>query len=74
MKQRRINEVLRDAQRALTMETADFSCIHLMDNDAPLPKTEAEVTDFIRNRTRLWRQTWIESPINEALSLMNKTE
>lgn len=71
MRLRRIKEVLRDAQRTLTMETADFSRIWLSDDDAPLPKTEAEVTEFIRNRTRLWRQSWVEAPIQEALELLN---
>lgn len=69
MKQRRINEVLRDAQRTLAMETADFSQIV---PTTPLPKTEAEVTDFIRERTRLWRDSWIDAPIQEALNLLNQ--
>lgn len=72
MRTNKIKAVLRAARNTMTMATADFSRVHLMDDDAPLPKTEAEVTEFIRNRTRLWRQTWIEAPINEALELLNK--
>lgn len=69
MRTKRIQEVLREARKTLTMDNADFSLIVPL-ND--LPKTEADVTDFIRERTRLWRQSWIEAPINEALELLSK--
>jgi hypothetical protein len=33
----------------------------------PLPKTEAQVDEFIRRRTRLYLQTWVLPKIDELI-------
>jgi hypothetical protein len=40
--------------------------------DDTLPKTEKEVTEFIRRRTELWRESWIINPLELALEKLNK--
>jgi hypothetical protein len=63
-KQRRILEEIRSYA---TMESASFSRLW-SDPDDPLPKTEAEVTEFIRRRTAIYRQTWILDYLDELLA------
>jgi len=48
--------VLKAVRDAATLERASFS---RFSTDEPLPTSEAEVTDFIRKRTQLYRETWI---------------
>jgi hypothetical protein len=49
------------------MERASFS-ENLLKPEFPLPKTEAEVTAFIKGRTKLWRESWLIPPLEQALS------
>lgn len=51
-----VNEVIRTAK----MESCSFNSI--CGEGQPLPTSEKEVTEFIKQRTDLWRETWI---INE---------
>jgi hypothetical protein len=39
-------------------------------NDAPFPKNEAEVTDFIRRRVDLHHRTWIIAPLEDAIQIL----
>lgn len=72
IKQRRIREVLGRIRHDVSMDNASFSRNVLLDGDAPLPTSESEVTEFIRNRTRLWRQSWIDAPLEEVLELLKE--
>lgn len=58
---------LMELRRLLTFERSDFSVIGPRDEDA-LPRTEAEVNAFIRERTRLWRESWVFPIIDEMLA------
>lgn len=53
------------------MEKAHFGDIGRV---GPFPTTEGEVTDFIKERTRIYRQSWIIGPLEEALSLVKADE
>jgi hypothetical protein len=46
------------------MELARFGQLA---NKGLLPTTEAEVTEFIKQRTRLYRESWIIAPLEEAI-------
>lgn len=59
--------MLMELRKLLTLETANFSRIGPRDEDA-LPRTEAEVNAFIRERTRLWRESWVFPIIDEMLA------
>lgn len=74
--QRKATESMREAcivlRRALedsSMELSNFSLLWASDSD-PLPKNENEVTEFIKKRTRLWRESWIRCPIKQALEFL----
>lgn len=51
--------------QCVRFEKASFNHI-FSDSADPLPKTEAEVTEFIKRRTRLYIETWV-TPIIKAL-------
>lgn len=68
------NSVRGCIQRALTaakMINANFECPRESD-EAPLPKTEEEVTPFILKRTELYRGSWIIKPLEAALAKLEK--
>lgn len=48
--------------RHLQMENCDFATIGPNAGNG-LPQTEREVTLFIRERTRLWRNSWCIAPL-----------
>lgn len=60
-----LNRVLIDAQ----MERAAFGQLNTRE---PLPTNEAEVDKFIKERTRLYRQSWIISPLKRAITLIER--
>ncbi len=66
MSKRELREKLAEIRAIATMENAGFN---LMWPDAkdPLPTTENQVTPFIRERTRLWRASWIIGPLDEII-------
>ena len=68
MKSIRIREVehvinrLKDARQTATMETASFSLSEGMGNEKD--------TEAIREATDLWRRSWILTPIDEAIEVL----
>lgn len=59
-------EALKEVRRLITFERAAFDKIH-PDKDDQLPKTEKEVTEFIKRRTRLYFQSWVLPVIDEMI-------
>lgn len=55
------------------MERCAFGTIWT-DPDDPLPKTEAEVTEFIRRRTKVWRETWMIPKLEEVITKLTKAK
>lgn len=60
-------EKLRQIRRDATFEEARFGMLRDAPEEYPLPKCEADVDAFIRERTRIFRETWILSEIDELL-------
>lgn len=61
-------EALREIRRVATLETAVFSQI-VPDLDAnPYPTSELMVDDFIKERIKLWADTWIVGQLDELLA------
>jgi hypothetical protein len=52
---------LEEVRRRLTMEHSHFGDITRPGKIYKL--TESEISDFIREKTRLWRETWILHPL-----------
>lgn len=68
---RRLIELLSRAYADATMSNSAFDHI-CIEAGEDLPKSEKEVTAFIRNRTDLWRRSWILSPLEDALSILTE--
>lgn len=68
MRRRTMRQLLCDAIRAAEMETMSVRRLAPVEGPEQLPKSEAEVDDFIRARTRLYRDTWVLAPLREALA------
>ena len=56
---------LRKVRAAANFENANFSRIW-DDSEQPRPASESEVTEFIRRRTEMYRQTWV-NPLMDLL-------
>ncbi len=69
---RRDTDALRDVREKLTFKSASFS--RLFSEGDPLPKTEAEVDEFIRRRTKLFIESWIMPTLDELISRGDKDE
>lgn len=69
MRKREVLELLNRALIDARMERAGFNSIA---HEGPLPTTEAEVTEFIKERTRIYRESWIISPIQRAINLIEQ--
>lgn len=69
MRKREVLELLNRALTSARMDRADFNSIIPLEN---LPKTEIEVTKFIKDRTRLYRESWIVNPIKRAINLIEQ--
>ena len=75
MKKKLILGLLRDARTAATMERMEVSNICARQTEPVLFEngdavTEGVVSDFIRERTRIYRESWIISTIDEAIALI----
>lgn len=51
-------------RRTATMENARFGNIT---SNATHVVPEGEITDFVRDQTRLWRDTWLVHPLDEMI-------
>ena len=60
-------EKLRELRRLMTLEQTKFAELWDDPERNPLPKREAEVDAFIRERTRIFRETWILPVLDELL-------
>ena len=72
---RSIKELLLAAYKSSNMELAEFG--KLFPNETgvvPLPTIEKEVTPFIRQRTELYRLSWLVLPLKEALDKLGFEE
>ena len=77
MQKKRIIGLVSDALKHVRMESCSFSDICCDQKKAPTfadgrKVTEENVTAFIVERTRLWRQSWVESPLEDALILLKE--
>jgi len=66
-----IEKVIREIKEALRssrMETANFSDM----NQKLTILKQKEVTEFIKNRTRLYRDAWITAPLERALKILEE--
>lgn len=63
--QRALLATLRQVVTDAKMGNASFS---QLTSKGPFPTTEAEVTEFIKQRTRLYRESWIIGPLEELIS------
>lgn len=69
--QRALLATLRQVVADAKMERASFSNLA---NKGPFPTTEAEVTEFIKQRTRLYCQSWIIGPLEDAIAELEEDE
>ena len=60
--------LVKRALHAAKMADAEFS----RNYDSNLPKTEKEVTEFIKERTKVYRDSWIIKPLEAALLKLEK--
>lgn len=69
--QRNLIRLITDAYESATLKTAAFDSICGTPEDSPLPRSEHEVTNFIRKRVDLHHRSWVLSPLEEALRILN---
>ena len=72
--QRELIRLLTDAYESATLKQAAFDSICGTPDDSPLPRSEREVTNFIRKRVDLHHRSWILSPLAEALEILTEGE
>jgi len=58
---------LKEVRERIKMKKASFGRVSELDDD-PLPKSEKEVTEFIRRRTRLYMETWVLPVIDQLIA------
>ena len=61
-------DIICDARRASTMETANFTPTGF--DNKPLPEKQSEVDEFIKDKTALFRESWITDPIDTAINIL----
>ena len=72
---RSIKELLLAAYKSSNMELAEFGKFFKNETGVvPLPTTEKEVTPFIRQRTDLYRRSWLVTPLKDALDKLGFEE
>jgi len=59
--------LLKEVRERIKMKKASFGRVSELDDD-PLPKSEKEVTEFIRRRTRLYMETWVLPVIDQLIA------
>jgi len=68
-KMRRIVSELKEIKRVATMKTASFSSIASIGD---FPSKEKDVDSFIKERTRLWRRSWLVDPLQKIIEDLSK--
>lgn len=66
VKTKKDRKALLELRRVIKMENASFGRIFEYKDD-PLPKTEAEVTEFIKRRTHIYFNSWALPIVNQLL-------
>lgn len=59
-------QTLKDIRKVLEMNSANFDRIGPASETVTLQR--GQVTAFIRERTRLWRDTWLLSPLDTLIA------
>jgi hypothetical protein len=71
---RKVDEILREAMTHARMERCGFGNICAPSAPATFENgnaiTESNVTDFIKERTRLWRESWLISAIARVQNIL----
>ena len=68
-KQEALLSLLREAVEHAEMEHADFGSFWVQgEKELPLPTTDKQVTPFIRQRTRVYRDSWLIRPLRAAIA------
>ena len=62
-----VKELLLSSYRAAHMELSQFGRLHLREEEKGYPTCEEEVTPFILGRTKLYRDSWMVGPLEDAL-------
>lgn len=67
--QEKLLSILREVIDHANLEHADFGSFWIQQKDLelPLPKTDKEVTAFIKQRVKTHHQSWIIRPLNNAI-------
>ena len=66
MKTAQVIQQLKEIREISTMKNASF---HVGDEPFPFG---ADVTDLVRQATRLWRDSWIIGPLDELITELEK--
>ena len=61
-----------EAKNAATMEDTNLDQMGDLDAETSPQKPKERVTDFIRRRTRLWRESWLIRPLAEAERILKE--
>jgi hypothetical protein len=70
MRKQQLKAFIKSARASAALTRADFDGLGSRPDDVITLK-ESEVTDFIRERTRLYRETWIINYLDEALRIID---
>ena len=65
---RKALDIICDVRLASTMETANFTPTGF--ENKPLPSNQSEVDEFIKDKTKLFRESWITDPIDTAINIL----
>lgn len=76
MKLTKLRILISDARNIASMDNASFRNITAHPSMPPLFEdgravTEFNVTEFIKERTKLWRESWIVYPLVEAIDMID---
>lgn len=63
---------VQDARETATMENASFCDGSPLDEEDEPQKPQESVTDFIRRRTKTWRNSWLVGPLEEAERILRE--
>ena len=62
-----LQEMKHELERVRRTATMEHSSFENITSSATHVIPEGEVNDFVRDRTRLWRQTWLVHPLDEMI-------